>query len=127
VIYARDAILEKQKSQDIHTRPAVKMPSNEIQDILNLPEDMQREILEVSPSLRQEYFDFMHKIMFRFSYDEYKALDDNNYKELAQSLSVSESKAKQIIKIDKVVEKVYLDIKALSYNLSRNTAIMKAS
>ncbi|KEC54343.1 BID domain-containing T4SS effector [Bartonella rochalimae] len=128
VISARDRILEQQEIQIGISSRSVKMPSKEMQDILNLPEDTRKEMLEVSLSLRQECFDFMHGIMSRLSLNEYKALDDNNYAELAESLGVSESKAKQIITIVQPIEKLYLDLKkTLSVSLSENTAIVQAN
>ncbi|AQX21532.1 Bartonella effector protein Bep4 [Bartonella sp. CDC_skunk] len=126
VISARDEILRQQEVQSGISSRSVKMPSKEMQDILNLPEDTQKKMLEVSPSLRQECCDFMHEIMSRLSLNEYKALDDNNYAELSESLGVSESKAKQIITTVKVIEKLYLDVKkAFSVSLSENTAKCK--
>ncbi|WCR55104.1 MAG: hypothetical protein PG977_000497 [Bartonella clarridgeiae] len=77
----------------------VEMPSKEIQNIFNLPKDMQKEALKSSPSLHEELNNFIKKIRCRLTLKEYKLLRDANYKELAESVGISENRAKQIKEI----------------------------
>ncbi|AQX27883.1 MULTISPECIES: BID domain-containing T4SS effector [unclassified Bartonella] len=77
----------------------VEMPSKEIQNIFNLPKDMQREALKSSSSLHEELNNFIKKVRSRLTLKEYVLLYNANYKELAESVGISESRAKQIKEI----------------------------
>ncbi|WP_407966190.1 BID domain-containing T4SS effector [Bartonella sp. C271] len=77
----------------------VKMPSKELQDVFNLSKDMQKEALSSSPSLQKELSTFVEKVRFRLTPSEHKWLCDANYQLLAESIGISESKAKIIQKL----------------------------
>ncbi|ATO57487.1 BID domain-containing T4SS effector [Bartonella sp. 1-1C] len=74
----------------------VAMPSKKLQDIFNLSKDMQKETLSSSPSLQEELNIFIKAVNQRLMPLEHKWLRDANYDLLAESIGISQSKAKQI-------------------------------
>ncbi|WP_407965054.1 BID domain-containing T4SS effector [Bartonella sp. C271] len=127
VIYTRDAILQQHEAHNSVKRKAVAMPNKEIQDVLSLPESMRQKIFDTSCSLQQEVCDFINKVMNRLSFSEYQALNDNNYKKLAQNLGVSVDKAERITKFVKAGEKVYLQTRGLKINHLESMAVARVS
>ncbi|AQX26732.1 BID domain-containing T4SS effector [Bartonella sp. Raccoon60] len=74
----------------------VAMPSKTLQDIFNLSKDMQKETLSFSSLLQEELNVFIKAVNQRLMPLEHKWLRDGNYDLLAESIGISQSKAKQI-------------------------------
>ncbi|AQX27893.1 MULTISPECIES: BID domain-containing T4SS effector [unclassified Bartonella] len=99
VKYRKNLIIERHNTEQKRLGTVVKMPSKEIQDILNLPKDMQKKALESSPSLHIEFNKFINNVVYRLSSIEYKELCKANYKALSESVGISEKKARLITKV----------------------------
>ncbi len=74
----------------------VRMPSENLQDLLALPKEMQGQALKESPALTQELNNFVLALHNRLSSDEKKAIKMEDHKELAKMMGLSEEKAKKI-------------------------------
>ncbi|CBI76313.1 Bartonella effector protein (Bep); substrate of VirB T4SS [Bartonella clarridgeiae 73] len=102
VLEIKYEIIGKHKAKEKRLAQTVKMPSKEMQDMLNLSRRMQIKTLESSPALYTELTHFMRKITLRLSTRENQGLRNANYKELSESIGISENKAKIIIEtVDK--------------------------
>ncbi|OPB31781.1 BID domain-containing T4SS effector [Bartonella sp. AR 15-3] len=95
----RHEIVQEHLVQQKRLMTVVKMPSKELQDIFNLSEDMQKEALNFSPSLQKELDTFIREVRSRLTPSEHKWLCDAKYTLLAESIGISESKAKTIQKL----------------------------
>ncbi|MCL6230314.1 BID domain-containing T4SS effector [Bartonella bilalgolemii] len=95
----RYEIIRQHLVKQQHLMTVVKMPSKELQDIFNLSKDMQKEALNSSPSLQKELNTFIQEVHYRLTPSERTWLCDGNYQLLAESIGISESKAKKIQKL----------------------------
>ncbi|ATO57103.1 BID domain-containing T4SS effector [Bartonella sp. 1-1C] len=122
---SRNQILKEYKERQKRCGQVVKMPSKEVQCILDMPEDMREESLKSRSLsfLNESISDFIIKVNSRLSPRECKAINDNNYEELAKSISVSESKAKAIIKTIGEVKEIQKKIRVLRANALKVPAI----
>ncbi|AQX21089.1 Bartonella effector protein Bep2 [Bartonella sp. CDC_skunk] len=122
---SRNQILKEYKERQKRCGQVVKMPSKEVQCILDMPEDMQEEALKSRSLsfLNKSISDFIIKVNHRLSPCECKAISDKNYEELAKSISISESKAKAIIKTIGEVKEIQKKIRVLRANALKVTAM----
>ncbi|WP_438721416.1 BID domain-containing T4SS effector [Bartonella rochalimae] len=122
---SRNQILKEYKERQKRCGQVVKMPSKEVQCILDMPEDMREKALKSwsLSFLNKSISDFIIKVNHRLSPCECKAINDKNYEELAKSISISESKAKAIIKTIGEVKEIQKKIQVLRANTLKVTAI----
>ncbi|WP_455481740.1 BID domain-containing T4SS effector [Bartonella sp. B35(2025)] len=85
---------------------SVEIPSKWMKNLLSLPREQQEEVVSNSPELKAQVDDYAHKINERLSVKEHKALKENKYKELAESIGTSARKAEEIIKVFKQVKEM---------------------
>ncbi|WP_375684732.1 BID domain-containing T4SS effector [Bartonella sp. AP1QHHD] len=78
---------------------AVENPSQNLQNIFALSPEKQREILSQSPQLHQELRTFINSLEHRLSSNECSAITNKDYETLAQSIGISEQKAREITDI----------------------------
>ncbi|AQX22673.1 MULTISPECIES: BID domain-containing T4SS effector [unclassified Bartonella] len=122
---SRNQILKEYKERQKRCGQVVKMPSKEVQCILDMPEDMREEVLKSWNLLflNKSISDFIIKVNHRLSPCECKAINDKNYEELAKNISISESKAKAIIKTIGEVKEIQKKIQVLRANALKATAM----
>ncbi|WCR55113.1 BID domain-containing T4SS effector [Bartonella clarridgeiae] len=99
VKHRKSLMVEQHNAQQKRLGTIVTMPSKAMQDVLNLPKNMQKETLKSSPLLYKELNNFISDVTFRLLPEEHKALCNADYKTLSESIGISESKAKTIIKL----------------------------
>ncbi|WCR54789.1 MAG: hypothetical protein PG977_000182 [Bartonella clarridgeiae] len=105
---SKNAILKEHQEKQKRCEQAVKMPSQVVQRILNLPENMWQEALKSVAllSFNKDLCNFMAKVNSRLSPCECKALNDDNYEHFAQSIGTSVSKAKTVIRTIKKIKEM---------------------
>ncbi|WP_375653226.1 MULTISPECIES: BID domain-containing T4SS effector [unclassified Bartonella] len=107
VRHAGKEIMQEHATEQKRLATTVEMPSQSLQDLFTLPKELQQEALAKNPSLQKELTDFVKNINTRLSQNEHKAVQNNEYETLAQSIGVSESKARQITEIIKQTKEVH--------------------
>ncbi|WP_438718377.1 BID domain-containing T4SS effector [Bartonella rochalimae] len=122
---SRNQILKEYKERQKRCGQVVKMPSKEVQCVLDMPEDMREKALKSwsLSFLNKSISDFIIKVNHRLSPCECEAINDKNYEELAKSISISESKAKAIIKTIGEVKEIQKKIQVLRANALKATAM----
>ncbi len=99
------------------------MPSQSLQDLFALPKELQQEALAKNPLCQKELSNFVKKINIRLSPNEHKAVQNNDYETLAQSIGVSENKAKQITQIIKQTKEVHQQAQVCTMHRSKAFAM----
>ncbi|AQX27885.1 MULTISPECIES: BID domain-containing T4SS effector [unclassified Bartonella] len=112
----KNKILKEHQVEQRRLGKAIKMPSEAVLNILNSPKDRWNESLEFSPSLREEFNSFMSKVVLRLSTREHKALNEADYKTLAESISISENRARIITKIFNKAKEICLEFREFQIN-----------
>ncbi|AQX27890.1 MULTISPECIES: BID domain-containing T4SS effector [unclassified Bartonella] len=97
VLEIKHEIVAKHEAKGKRLAQTVKMPSKEMQNMLNLSRRMQIKALEDCPTLYTELNNFMRKVTIRLSTKENHELYKANYKALSESIGISENKAKIMI------------------------------
>ncbi|CBI75926.1 Bartonella effector protein (Bep); substrate of VirB T4SS [Bartonella clarridgeiae 73] len=105
VIATREKILQEYQKEQERCQQVVEMPSQALQDIINLPKEDRIKALNDNPSLNKDIEDLLNKVKIRLSPREHQALDGNHYEKLARSVGISMSKAQ---KIAEIVQKVQI-------------------
>ncbi|AQX27544.1 MULTISPECIES: BID domain-containing T4SS effector [unclassified Bartonella] len=113
VISTRESIIQEHQLVQERYQQVLKMPSQAVRDILNLPKEDRMTILNADPSLYKEVEDFVNRVKVRFSPSEHNAIGKNRYEQLAQSVGISVNKAKQISDITKKVQEICMQARAL--------------
>ncbi|WP_375660104.1 MULTISPECIES: BID domain-containing T4SS effector [unclassified Bartonella] len=107
VKYAEKEITQEHATEQSRLAKTIEMPSQSLQDLFALPKELQQEALAKNPLCQKELSNFVKKINTRLSPNEHKAVQNNDYETLAQSIGVSENKAKQITQIIKQTKEVH--------------------
>ncbi|KEC54046.1 BID domain-containing T4SS effector [Bartonella koehlerae] len=89
-------ITQKHQIEQERLGKTVEKPSQNLQNLFALSPEQQREILSQSPQLYQELRTFIRCVEHRLSSNECSAINNNDYETLAQSIGVSEQKAREI-------------------------------
>ncbi|EJF75921.1 BID domain-containing T4SS effector [Bartonella alsatica] len=125
VKYVRHSIIQEHKIEQERCGRAVEKPSANLQNLFYLSPESQKKILSQSPLLYKELSTFTRNLDYRLSANEYKAIKNNDYETLAQSIGVSEQKAREITntvrKAKETHEKVHI------HELNRSNALAIAS
>ncbi|WCR55455.1 MAG: hypothetical protein PG977_000848 [Bartonella clarridgeiae] len=119
VISTRENILQEHQSAQERCKKVLEMPSQALRDILNLPKEDRITTLNANPSLHKELEDFMSKIKIRFSPNEHNAIGKNRYEQLAQSVGISVSKAREITQMIKQSQEACMQVKAFRVSDTR--------
>ncbi|WP_332066272.1 BID domain-containing T4SS effector [Bartonella sp. CB189] len=93
----RNNILTEHKTEQLRCGQRIEMPSQDLQNSLNLPRKAQQEVLEASPQLQAELRNLLKKVNERLSVGEQKAISEKRYSDLAKSLGTSVCKAETIV------------------------------
>ncbi|WP_407965004.1 BID domain-containing T4SS effector [Bartonella sp. C271] len=103
----------------------IKLPGEAVQNILNMSPSEREKVFngEDCVEIQKELFDFLLKIESRLSIDETKALKIGDHKKLAQSINMSEHKAKILIKTVRETKKVYRESQQFTVNKLRRMAV----
>ncbi|WP_455479160.1 BID domain-containing T4SS effector [Bartonella sp. B23] len=107
VEYAYHAITQEHQIEQERRGKSVKKPSKNLQNLLCLSPEKQNEVLSQSPLLYKELHNLVRNLEHRLSADEYRAIKNDDYKTLAQSIGVSEQKAQEITNIVQKAKETY--------------------
>ncbi|CBI75937.1 Bartonella effector protein (Bep), substrate of VirB T4SS [Bartonella clarridgeiae 73] len=119
VLHSRKRILKEHSLEQERCGQVVKMPCKTVQDILSMSGNISIEILNSDFLLCKHLQDFMCKVGSRLSQSERKAIGDNNYNVLAESIGISVSKAKRVTQIIKRAQEVCQKEKVFKADRSR--------
>ncbi|WP_208441185.1 BID domain-containing T4SS effector [Bartonella raoultii] len=123
VKHAEKEITQEHTTKQERRAKTVEMPSQSLQDLFSLPKELQQEALAKNLGLQKELTSFVKKINSRLSENEHKAVKNNAYETLAQSIGVSENKAKQITQTIKQAKEVHQQAYARTVNRSNVLAM----
>ncbi|PIT68835.1 BID domain-containing T4SS effector [Bartonella tribocorum] len=93
------AITQKHQIKQESLGRAVEKPSQNLQNLFSLSPEQQRENLSQSPQLYRELSIFIRSLERRLSSNEWSAIRNKDYETLAQSIGISEQKAREITDI----------------------------
>ncbi|WP_039760549.1 BID domain-containing T4SS effector [Bartonella queenslandensis] len=110
VKYAEKEITQEHATEQKRRATAVEMPSKNLQDLFTLPKELQQESLAKNLGLQKELTSLVKNINSRLSATEHKAVKNNEYGTLAQSIGVSENKATKIAQTVKQAQEVHQQI-----------------
>ncbi|WP_208441706.1 BID domain-containing T4SS effector [Bartonella raoultii] len=97
VKHAEKEIMQEHEREQNRRAQAVEQPSQNLQDILSLPKELQQEALAKNPHLQKELTSLVKNVNSRLSRDEHRALRNGDHETLAQALGTSVNKAQEII------------------------------
>ncbi|MCL6230267.1 BID domain-containing T4SS effector [Bartonella bilalgolemii] len=122
---ARNEILKEHQERQKRCEQVVKMPSKTVQRFLDIPENMWQEALksEALLLLNGDLCDFMNKVNSRLSSCECRAINNNNYEELAKSINISVSKAKEITEVVRKVKELQRQLRVVRMGRLNTTDI----
>ncbi|WP_273788317.1 BID domain-containing T4SS effector [Bartonella grahamii] len=123
VKHAEKEITQEHATEQSRRAKIVKMPSKSLQELYTLPKELQQEALAKNPLLQKELTDFVKNINSRLSLTEHKAVKNNEYETLAQSIGVSENKAKQITQTVKQAKELYQQTQVCTMHRSKAFAM----
>nr|CBI79186.1 Bartonella effector protein (Bep); substrate of VirB T4SS [Bartonella sp. AR 15-3] len=103
----------------------VRLPSEAVQNILNMSQSERQKTLsgEDCVKIKKELFDFLLKIDSRLTRDEAKALRIGDYQTIAQSINISEHKAKILIETVRETKKVYRQLQQCRVDKLKQMAV----
>ncbi|WP_273758612.1 BID domain-containing T4SS effector [Bartonella sp. AU55XJBT] len=125
VKHAEKEISQEHATEQARRAKTVEMPSQSLQNLFALPKELQQEALAKNPELQKELTNLVKNINSRLSANEHKAVKNNDYETLAQSIGVSEQKAKQITQTIKQVKEVHQQ--ACTRTVNRSNVLAMAS
>ncbi|WP_375659389.1 BID domain-containing T4SS effector [Bartonella sp. MR30HLJHH] len=123
VKHAEKEITQEHATEQSRRAKIVKMPSKSLQKLFTLPKELQQEALAKNPLLQKELTDFVKNINSRLSLTEHKAVKNNEYETLAQSIGVSENKAKQITQTVKQAKELHQQTQVCAMHRSKAFAM----
>ncbi|WP_455479162.1 BID domain-containing T4SS effector [Bartonella sp. B23] len=115
---AKEEILEQHQREQNRLGKSVKKPKKELQNLLTLPLQKQRDILFHSVSLQKQLHFFWCQLQNRLSAEDRNAIKENDCTKLSHLLGISESKAKEISQIVKLVKAAQSEVR--SFRVNRN-------
>ncbi|EJF78875.1 Probable adenosine monophosphate-protein transferase fic [Candidatus Bartonella washoeensis] len=107
VRHTQKEIMQEHQTEQKRRGQKVAMPSQDLQNLLVLPRELQQESLAASPLLQKELSSFVQNVNARLSSNEQKAVKNSDHKTLAESLGVSEHQAQEIAQITKQAKEVH--------------------
>ncbi|AQX28656.1 MULTISPECIES: BID domain-containing T4SS effector [unclassified Bartonella] len=122
---AETTILQQHQLEQKRCQKMVKPPSEELKNILNLPEEKRKEVLlegKFSASIAKELTELINALNARLSPNERKMVKEND-KNFAKSVGISETKAEIIIKITQEAKKVYQQMQKLTVDIAKNSIV----
>ncbi|WP_156851081.1 BID domain-containing T4SS effector [Bartonella refiksaydamii] len=125
VKYTRHVITQEHKIEQERRGKAIEKPSKDLQNLLCLSPETQREVLSQFPLLYKELRTFVRNLEHRLSPDEYRAIKNNDYETLAKSIGVSEQKARKITNTVQKAKETHN--RAYTSTLNRSNALAMAS
>ncbi|UNF36740.1 BID domain-containing T4SS effector [Bartonella krasnovii] len=125
VKHAEKEITQEHTTEQARRAKTVQMPSQSLQNFFALPKELQQESLAKNLGLQKELTSFVKKINSRLSENEHKAVKNNDYETLAQSIGVSENKAKQITQTIKQAKEAHQQ--ACTRTANRSNVLAMAS
>ncbi|CBI76321.1 Bartonella effector protein (Bep); substrate of VirB T4SS [Bartonella clarridgeiae 73] len=122
---SKNKIMQNHHLEQKRLENSVEMPSKAVQDILVMPQDIRRQKLTSKNciELQKELCHFLCKVNSRLSKDQSKAIRKGNYKEIAESIGMSESKAQTLIVIFNETREVYQQLQKIKMNRSTQMAM----
>lgn len=125
VKHAEKEITQEHATEQKRRATAVEMPSQSLQELFTLPKELQQESLAKNLGLQKELTSLVKNINSRLSATEHKAVKNNEYETLAQSIGVSENKAKEIAQTVKKTQEVHQQ--AYAHTVNRSNVLSMAS
>ncbi|WP_375629609.1 BID domain-containing T4SS effector [Bartonella sp. TT67HLJMS] len=123
VKHAEKEITQEHATEQSRRAKIVKMPSKSLQELFTLSKELQQEALAKNPLLQKELTDFVKNVNSRLSLTEHKAVKNNEYETLAQSIGVSENKAKQITQTVKQAKELHQQTQVCTMHRSKAFAM----
>ncbi|WP_330167927.1 BID domain-containing T4SS effector [Bartonella grahamii] len=123
VKHAEKEITQEHATEQSRRAKIVKIPNKSLQELFTLPKELQQEVLAKNPLLQKELTDFVKSINTRLSLTEHKAIKNNEYETLAQSIGVSENKAKQITQTVKQAKELHQQAQVCTMHRSKAFAM----
>ncbi|EJF85877.1 hypothetical protein ME1_01454 [Bartonella vinsonii subsp. arupensis OK-94-513] len=123
VRHAEKEITQEHQTEQNRRGQKVTMPSKGLQDLLTLPKEVQKDMLENNPSLQKELSTLLKNIKDRLSSAEHKAIKNGNHETLAKSLGVSERKAQDITTIAKQAREAHQQVQTRTTYRSKALAM----
>ncbi|AQX26727.1 BID domain-containing T4SS effector [Bartonella sp. Raccoon60] len=119
IIIRNHVIEQKRLSQEI------RLPSKLMQDILSVVRNEKSQALNVENcvKIQKELISFLTKFESRLSETESQAFREGDYKQIAESIGMSEHKAKILISTVNEVKKMYRQLQQLKVNKSIQMAV----
>ncbi|GAA4665054.1 BID domain-containing T4SS effector [Bartonella pachyuromydis] len=105
--HAEKEITQEHQREQNRRAIAVERPSQNLQDVLALPKELQQEALTNNPNLRKELGNFIKKVYTRLSAQEQQVIKHSDYETLAQALGTSVNKAQEITQTVQNSKKAY--------------------
>ncbi|PIT69010.1 BID domain-containing T4SS effector [Bartonella tribocorum] len=125
VKHAEKEITQEHATEQSRRAKTVEMPSKGLQDLFTLPKELQQEALAKNPELQKELNNLVKNINSRLSATEHKAVKNNAYETLAQSMGISENKAQKIAQTVKQAKEVHQQ--AYAHTINRSNVLAMAS
>ncbi|EJF76716.1 hypothetical protein MCO_01555 [Bartonella sp. DB5-6] len=122
---AGKSITQEHEIEQERRGKAIEKPSKDLQNLLCLSPETQREVLSQFPLLYKELRTFVRNLEHRLSPDEYRAIKNNDYETLAKSIGVSEQKARKITNTVQKAKETHT--RAYTSTLNRSNALAMAS
>ncbi|CBI75750.1 Bartonella effector protein (Bep); substrate of VirB T4SS [Bartonella clarridgeiae 73] len=120
-------MIQQHKSEQKRLSKTVKLPSTKLQNILNLPEEKQKEVLleekSLASSIGKELTDFISSLNARLSPSERKMILESNHQQFAKNVGISESQAETIIKTAQKAKEVYQKMQKPAVDLTKHLIV----
>ncbi|WP_455465786.1 BID domain-containing T4SS effector [Bartonella sp. B39] len=123
VQYAEKEITKNHQNEQNRCEKAVRMPSEDLRNLLALSNERQQTILKNSSTLQKELNDFVKIVDNRLSSNEQKAIKNGDYKVFVETMNVTENKAKQITNIVQKAKELQQQSQIRTVSFSKALAI----
>ncbi|WP_332059709.1 BID domain-containing T4SS effector [Bartonella sp. CB74] len=123
VSFVKMATLQKHETERMRCEQTVKMPSEQLLSVLTMSKEAQQEALISSIVLQKELTDFMSKVKDRLSPSDYKAINENDYAKIADSIGISLVQAEEVTGIIQKTKEAHQHVQKLKVHRSQAMAM----
>ncbi len=123
VSFVSMATLQRRETERMRCEKAVEMPSGQLLSVLAMSKEAQQEALMVSLVLQKELTDFASKIKDRLSPSDHKAINENDYAKLADSIGISSAQAEEVTGIIQKTKEAHQHAQKLKVHRSQAMAM----
>ncbi len=123
VQHAEKEILQEHQREQKRRATEVETPSQNLQDVLALPKELQQEALARNPVLQKELRNLVKNVNARLSAQEHKAIKNGDHEALAQALGTSVNKAQEITQTVQKSKELYQHSQTRTLHCSKALAM----